>query len=81
MMKATSIRKPLVLIHPNKDLKKEVFGVTPTLYYRDEEEFFNALEHCFESRYDDKPERILRIFYQPGAASPVPRYARLRQAA
>lgn len=64
--------KPAILIHPSKD--DEVFGVKPTLHYRSEEEFFEAIERSREN--DDPTSEFLRRFLDP--YQNVPRYAHLR---
>ncbi|MBN1156431.1 hypothetical protein JXA85_02360 [Candidatus Woesearchaeota archaeon] len=68
---AKSLGKTTVVIHPNYTSGKEVFGFEPTLSYRDEEQFFAAVNNSWKPEYDDRPERILRRFLSD---SNIPRY-------
>lgn len=53
--------KPVILVHPKSSYKNEAFGVQPTIYARDEEEFFRMIEsgsHDFLGQFlggDGKP--------------------------
>lgn len=77
MTRTLEIGKPVVLIHPNYEKGGEVFGVRPTLGFRDKKEFFEAVMTSKDSRYDNTDMALLRRFlddYQD-----VPRYAHLRK--
>jgi len=57
--------KPAILIHPNNSNGKEVFGVKIFLPYDTAGQFFDAIRICYDSKFNGKPEAILRRLSLP----------------
>ncbi len=74
LRQAKRIGTTTVLIHPDGD-DEEVFGIRPTLTYRHENEFFEAIRNSGKERYDTDPERALRGLLDD--TRQIPRYSSL----